>query len=307
MKKRLTVLLLLCMLYTNIYLAADAEDNTGSWFVDTSGKDEEPYDPFGIFKSQPEQMPSGVQNNNLSSQKNRVKADKSSSQIQQAKAEPKKVTTTMTTTNSANPNVKFMYYIPAKAVQNPDMAIPVIVYVPGLDSDGEECLPWSFYGFADENNFGILTPTFKFDNEDFENEKSYQYPAAWSGQALIRMLNKAKRGGLNYSKLYLVGFSAGAQFSSRFSLIYPEMVEACAILASGARVKPEKKTDVKYFIGIGTMDDEFRLKNAEIFVDAARNLGIPLEYKQYMAGHETPDEEYQDVLNFFKRVHNNSF
>lgn len=210
------------------------------------------------------------------------------------------------TTNLTNLNVKFMYYIPKNLV-NSTKPFPVIVYVPGLDGDGEDCLRQEVYDFADTNGFGILTPSFKYNEEDFRNNKAYQYPNVWSGNALIRMLKKAQLKGLNYSKIYLMGFSAGAQFTSRFSLLYPDMVQACAFMASGAKVVPTSRTNVKYFVGIGSMDDKLRLDNAQAFYNEARKLGISVEYKTYPIGHEESDQEISDVLNFFKRVKNSSF
>lgn len=209
------------------------------------------------------------------------------------------------TSNAANSTIKYMYYIP-KGVVNSKDKYPVIVYVPGLDGDGEEGLHSSIYDFAEENNIGILTPTFKFNEEDFNRNKAYQYPNAWSGKALIKMMKKAKKNGLNYSKLYLMGFSAGAQFTSRFSLLYPKLVQACAFMASGGKVVPKRKTNVKYFVGIGTMDDSFRLDNAQNFYNKAKKLGISVEYRTYPIGHEESEEEIKDILNFFKEVQTSS-
>ncbi|MCD7780023.1 MAG: hypothetical protein LUH05_05055 [Candidatus Gastranaerophilales bacterium] len=192
-----------------------------------------------------------------------------------------------------------MYYIPASLVKQKNASFPVIIFVPGYNGDGEGNLPQSFYSFADKNNFGILTPAFVSKDCELYDQTSYHYPKTWSGAALIKMLEKAKKNGLNYSKLYMVGFSAGAQFVSKFSLLYPEMVDSCAILSSGGRVQPETKNNVKYFIGIVFSDNKFRLENAQIFSNACKKLGIYYKYKEYYMGHETSEQEWQDVLNFF--------
>ncbi len=217
--------------------------------------------------------------------------------------EPKEVTDYISTPNPTNSSVKFYYYIPAKLI-NSSTPYPLIVTVPGLDGDGQDAVYEELRNLADSKGYAILAPTFKFNQEDFDALKAYQYPQAWSGQALLDMLEKAKSNGLNYSKLYLVGFSAGAQFSSRFSFMKPELIDACALMASGARVKPDKKTNVKYFIGIGTMDDEYRKQNAEIFYSAATKLNIPIEYKKYSVDHGIADGELNDVVNFFEKVRN---
>lgn len=221
-------------------------------------------------------------------------------------AQSKKEVLYVNTPNFTNSTVKFMYYIPASLV-NSKKSFPVIVYVPGLDGDGETSVNQEFYELADSSGFGILTPTFKFNMDDFQQNKSYQYPSAWAGDALVDMLNMAKGRGLNYSKIYLVGFSAGAQFSTRFSLFKPELVDACAIMASGARVIPRQANNVKYFVGIGTSDTEYRRENALLFANNARKLGMSVEYHQYPIGHDMNEQEINDVVEFFKKIKNSNY
>ncbi len=220
--------------------------------------------------------------------------------------ESKKEVLYVNTPNFTNSSVKFMYYIPQTLV-NSKKPYPVIVFVPGLDGDGETSVNGEFYDLADSYGFAILTPTFKFNMDDFNQERSYQYPKAWAADALVDMLNKAKSRGLNYSKLYLVGFSAGAQFSSRFSLLKPELVDACAIMASGARVIPKQRNDVKYFVGIGTSDTEYRRENALLFTNNANKLGMSVEYHEYAIGHDMNEQEINDVVEFFKKVKNSNY
>lgn len=216
----------------------------------------------------------------------------------------REVRASISTEDYTNSVVNYFYYIPAmlEKSMNP---YPVIIWVPGLDGNGEKSIPSKFYELANTKGYAILSPTFVFNEEDFKKQKSYQYPNVWSGNALLSMLDEAKKNGLNYSKLYMAGFSAGGQFVSRFSFIHPEIVDACAILSSGARVKPQTRTNVKYFIGIGNNDDEYRLQNAEIFHNAAANLGIPIVYKKYNMDHTMIDTEEEDVVKFFDDVREN--
>ena len=212
-----------------------------------------------------------------------------------------KVVDYIETDNYANKSLKFFYFIPKSLLESSE-PYPLIVWVPGLDSDGEETLPWEFYEFAENNGFAILTPSFRFDEENLNKMMSYQFPAVWSGKAFMDILDKSKKD-LNFSKLYLVGFSAGAQFVSRFSLLQPDMVDACAILSSGGDVKPtENVKNVKYFYGVGLKDDKFRINNADNFTKEAKKLGINVELKKYDFDHSMDEKEVADIMNFFKRV-----
>ncbi len=214
----------------------------------------------------------------------------------------KKVVAYISTNNPVNMNLKYFYYIPSSLL-NTDVQFPVIVCVPGQSGDGQDFVTDEILNMAKKNGFGILAPSFQYEGDsEYMRGRSYQFPAAWSGNALIEMLNTAKEDGLNYSKLYMLGFSAGAQFSARFSLLHPEMLKACAVLASGGRILPNKQNDVNYFIGVGSSDDEFRIQNAQAFTTKAKQLGINVTSKVYPIGHETSHEEINDVLKFFEEI-----
>lgn len=322
MRKR-NIILLLCILLLSVesakaelqeYSLNSMQGNNNSYSnSNTSSQTQQPQS-YGGFA--PAQRPAwqtqsmlpktNTTNYSYNSQKPAVTKPQSNQPQKQIYTEPVKRVEYISSQNPSNSNIKYYYYIPA-SLRGQTTAYPVIIWVPGLDGDGQESIDEKLYNLADTKGFAILSPTFKFNEEDFKQSKSYQYPQAWSGDALIRMLNQAKNNGLNYSKLYMVGFSAGAQFSSRFSFMRPDMVAACALLSSGARVKPDKKTGVKYFIGIGSMDTEYRLENAEIFNKAANALNIPIIYKKYDMDHTTNEQEFNDVADFFDKVKTNKF
>lgn len=208
------------------------------------------------------------------------------------------------TDNYANLKLKYHYYIPNSILKNKNLSYPLIVAVPGLSGGGESLLTPEFKDFAQKEGFGIVAPTFIEDTNNFDSQKSYQYPAAWSGDAMIRIIKALESKGIRSSKLYLFGFSAGAQFVSRFSLIHPEMVAACAMNSSGARVAPTTNNGVKYYIAIGNQDTPYRIENAEMFYKASKQFNIPVVYKQYNEGHTYGNEQILDELNFFKKVKN---
>lgn len=205
------------------------------------------------------------------------------------------------TSNAANLYVPFYLYIPGK-VRDSKEPVPVIVWAAGMNTDGFSTLHPYFTELADKEGFAVITPSFKHNDYDFNKNASSQYPAVWSGRALLDMVKIAESKGLNAGKFYLAGFSAGGQFVSRFSFLYPDRTAACAIFSSGARVKPESNQGVKYFYGVGVNDDDYHKENAEIFNKAAVELGIPIVYNQYQSGHDTPDEEFQDAVRFFEQV-----
>ncbi len=212
--------------------------------------------------------------------------------------------TSIETENYVNRILQFYYYIPSKIVKEKDKEYPLLGCVPFLSGRGEEFVLPIFKDFAEEEGFIIVSPSFVFDEKNWETQTSYQYPSAWSGEAFLRIVEKVKNlFGLKVSKFYLYGFSAGAQFSLRFALWKPELCEAVAAHAGGGTVIPEKYVDVKFFVSVGR-DDTRRIEIVENFYNKAKELGIDVTYRKYFGGHILTIYQIRDSLEFFKKVKN---
>jgi poly(3-hydroxybutyrate) depolymerase len=206
------------------------------------------------------------------------------------------------TENYANRVLQFYYYIPSKVLKEKDKAHPLLACIPYLSGRGEEFVLPIFKDFAEEEGFLIISPSFVFDEKNWESRTSYQYPSAWSGEAFLRIVEKVKKEfDLNISKFYLFGFSAGAQFSLRFALWKPELCSAVSAHAGGGTVIPDRFVNVKFFVSVGR-DDRGRIPIVEEFYKKAKELGIDVTYRQYFGGHILPIYQIRDSLEFFKKV-----
>lgn len=206
------------------------------------------------------------------------------------------------TDNYANKVLEFYYYIPSKVLKEKDKAYPLLACIPYLSGRGEDFVLPTFKNFVEKEGFLIISPSFVFDEKNWENKSSYQYPSAWSGEAFLRIVEKVKKEfGLNISKFYLFGFSAGAQFSLRFALWKPELCSAVSAHAGGGTVMPDEFVNVKFFVSVGR-DDKKRIPIVEIFYKKAKELGIDVTYRQYSGGHILPIYQIRDSLEFFKKV-----
>ena len=208
----------------------------------------------------------------------------------------------ITTSNYANPQLKYYYFIPSSLEHNTKNAYyPVIVMVPGLSGIGQDLAKPFVKNFAEKNGFIIIAPTFIGDLNNWESKTSYQYPDAWSGNALLKILETfSDNKKITISKLYMFGFSAGAQFSLRFTLSHPNIVQACASNGNGGLIIPSSRNNVKYFITVGNADEQVRKDNAANFMYAAKILGLSAAYKEYPEGHALSDEQINDGLEFFR-------
>ncbi len=204
------------------------------------------------------------------------------------------------TNNYANHNLEYYYYIPSAIVKNKPEAYPLLVMIPGLSGRGDKFVSSEFKQFAEAENFIIVAPSFVWDEKNWDSKKSYQYPAAWSGNALLKIIDQLEeKNGLTVSKLYLFGFSAGAQFALRFCVWKPELCAASAAHGSGGSVIPNRKIDTRFFVTAGTQDAT-RINKAKTFYEHARYHGIPVIYKEYNTGHALTSAQIKDSLDFFR-------
>jgi predicted esterase len=209
----------------------------------------------------------------------------------------------ITTSNYANPHLEYYYYIPSNLLGNTQVPHPVLVAVPGLGGKGQDFVTQQFKDFAQKEGFVIISPSFIEDTANWDSQTSYQYPAAWSGSAVDQILSGLISKGISPSKLYLFGISAGAQFTSKYALLRPNSVTACAFHAAGGYVTtPNTYIPVKFFVSVGTQDEQVRKDNAQIFYDAAKRFNIYAIYRQYEVGHALLPAQITDSLDFFKAV-----
>ena len=192
--------------------------------------------------------------------------------------------------------------------------IPVLVCVGGLPiingeyvhSDTQECSGKEWTDFADKNKIAILGVGFLFNDEDWEDQASYQYPEAWSGRALNLILNKlAEEYPIDKNQLYMFGISAGAQFSTRCGLLYPKRVKAVVSHAAGGYDAPQRHVPVKFLLTVGELDNEeiTRVEWAKYFMEKARGKGIDVRL-EIIPGIAHRQTEMQNEMSrqFFESV-----
>ena len=213
----------------------------------------------------------------------------------------------ISTINYANTKLEYYYYIPQRIKKNKIQKAPFLIMIPGLSGNGQDFVTQPFKDFAQQNGFVIIAPSFIEDSKNWDSETSYQYPAAWSGVALNNILNDfITKQNINPKGLYLYGFSAGAQFTERYSLLYPKYVVACAFHSAGGITLPVSGQKTKFFVSVGSQDLDVRKEVAANFYNKAKKLGITVQYKKYSCGHELITEQINDTLAFFRQVINHS-
>ncbi|MFO8010819.1 MAG: hypothetical protein R6U89_08425 [Dehalococcoidia bacterium] len=206
------------------------------------------------------------------------------------------------TTNYANEVLEYYYYIPASINDAPQKSYPMLVMIPGLSGLGEHFVSQQYKQFAETEGFIVASPSFVWDKDNWDFKRSYQYPSAWSGDALLNIIDQFEtQNGISISKLYLFGISAGAQFALRFCLWKPDQCAACAAHGSGGRVIPSNYIDVAFLISVGEQDIPDRHAHWRDFCNAAKKLGIEVQCNRYDVGHRLSINQINDSLDFFKQ------
>ncbi len=163
-----------------------------------------------------------------------------------------------------------------------DKNLPVLICVGGLPiidgkyvhSDTKECFGPAWKQMADERGLAILGVGFLFDEEDWKHKKSYQYPRAWSGRAVLDILQKlSQEHRINIDELFLYGVSAGSQFSMRFAFMNPLKVKGVTAHAAGGYDPPLGKIPTKFLMTVGENDNvKFVRKDMAVEFSQAASL-----------------------------------
>ena len=137
----------------------------------------------------------------------------------------------------------------------------ILFICPVFNGDGLKVMQaHSLIPLADEKNWFVVSPTFtQKKNEVHDRKKSYYYPEAFSGKAVLEALELiAKKYPVDTSHLLLQGLSGGAQFVHRFALWAPDRVTAVAINSSSWFDQPNANVPkVAWMVTIGDSDPSF--------------------------------------------------
>lgn len=207
--------------------------------------------------------------------------------------------------------VTYELYLPQKITKK---KIPVLVCVGGLPTDGDkylrsstrDCIDDTWKKFADENQIAILGLGFLLIYDDWKIRQSYQFPRAWSGRALLEILEKLSYNApIDRKQLFMFGISAGAQFGARFALLHPDIVRGATLHAGGGYDAPQSYVATHFLLTVGKKDQDGtvdRVEWAEYFHDVLREKGIDARLKiiSDLTHHQT-EEQNQMSRDFIKR------
>jgi pimeloyl-ACP methyl ester carboxylesterase len=165
----------------------------------------------------------------------------------------------------AEPDQEYFLYIPGRGGQG----APLFVAVHGISRNAPEHAGL-FADYAEKHGVVLLAPYFTASgNDDYQRlGRAGRGPRA--DLALDRMIDEAgELTGATTGKIYLFGFSGGAQFAHRYAMAHPDRIERVVVAAAGWYTFPDAA--VAYPYGIGPSPD-FR----DVRFDPDRFLRVPI-------------------------------
>lgn len=202
------------------------------------------------------------------------------------------------TDNEANETLAFFFFRPSPV--EPEGEQPVLLAVPPLNGSGPGFARKLLRMAPELKELAIVAPSFRFDRRNWDSETSYQFPSAWSGGALMRILRTLERtADVSFGAIGLIGFSAGAQVAVRFPLWRPERTRAAAVYAPGGVPAPEQSVDVSFLLGAGKADRD-RVEKIDWFARRARQQGIPVRKEIHEGGHVLNERFVRDAADFLR-------
>jgi hypothetical protein len=126
----------------------------------------------------------------------------------------------------------------------------------------------------------VVAPSFP----DASNPGYYQVLGGEAGKQLVDLFKQLKTKYRLHDKLFLYGFSGGAQFSHRFTMAYPEIVIGCSA-HSGGTWGPElnvKAIGIPMFFSCGLADIEKSRADTKPRIDEADAYFIEIQKKGFL-------------------------
>lgn len=191
----------------------------------------------------------------------------------------------------------------------------LVVGVHGLGGNGKGAM--GVAGWSDADDVIVLGPTFETDSSKTKGD-AYQAGGGRHEKKLKALIAHVSKEWKIHPKVFLHGFSGGAQFVHRFAFRNPELVAGVSVHSAGTwaglegtdRINPAAKA-IPFFVSCGEDDLEKsfpsakwnRLEGSRRFADALRSLHFPVEYRTWpKVGHFVSPEAEKFALEGFQSV-----
>ena len=198
----------------------------------------------------------------------------------------------------ANPNdfrhdnpSEYYLYVPEGDGFRQDL--PVFVGIHGSGGSGRDC--WSlWYPYARKEGFVLVCPTLTDSRGGwYQSEGEHK---------VVSILNQVYEDYQTDNKVFIAGFSAGAQFVQGYAISYTNWVRGVAVLSAGNYYKTTSNTGIiPYLVVVGGKDHPDTVAGAERLVAEREYYGYPVEYLFLPdVGHVMSKEAKEATMSLFR-------
>lgn len=158
------------------------------------------------------------------------------------------------------------YYLYLPQDYTPERQWPIFVGIHGSGGSGRDC--WSLWqSYADKAGFVLICPSLA--------DAGGGWYQSEGERKVVDIVNHVYQ---NYSvdpRMFLVGFSAGAQFVTGLAAQYHDWVKGAVILSAGNYMLPDTGAKhVPYLIIIGENDNPTSIRRAQGFYETLHSHGF---------------------------------
>ena len=187
------------------------------------------------------------------------------------------------------------YYLHVPKGYTPDRKWPVLVYVHGTEGSGRDALHvWR--PLANEEGFFYLAPTFP--GWGYTHLSNDEDRVLWA-----MIVEVQERYAIDRDRVFITGFSGGAQFAHRFAFRYPSHICGVSAMSAGSYDPPPKHARrVPFAVSVGEEDTE-RTDLALSFARELQKQGYKVRYETFPGvGHHMSGQALGLTMDMFRDV-----
>jgi poly(3-hydroxybutyrate) depolymerase len=187
------------------------------------------------------------------------------------------------------------YYLYLPEGDRFSQGLPVFVGIHGFGGSGRDC--WSlWYPYARKEGFVLICPT-------ITDSRGGWYQSEGESK-VVAIVNQVYKDHQTDNKVFIAGFSAGAQFAQGYAISYANWVRGVAVLSAGNYYKTTSNTgNIPYLVVIGGKDHPDGVAGAERLVAEREYYGYPVTFLFLPnIGHVMSKEAKEATIALFREV-----
>ncbi len=187
------------------------------------------------------------------------------------------------------------YYLYLPEGYNDEENLSVFVGVHGFGGSGKDCLTmWQTY--AEKEGFVLICPTLADADSGWYQDEGERKVA--------KIIKQVSRKYKTNKQVFMVGFSAGAQFVQGYANQYAKSVKGVVVLSAGNYYQLVLDTkNIPYLVIIGDKDDAVSIARAQNFVAKREKNGYEVDHLLLPGvGHTVSKEAKEATMELFREV-----